>query len=187
MASLSDPTRKLGQPRPEVGLQQQLSEAERRIVETARRVPGASITVCGITLGINGIATNTGYANNTTFCTPILIPGTVTLTGLSCHPTTTPGATIRSALYDSNGTRVGNKSSGVTVTAGDLLVPFDAQIVVKPGIYYGGFTMSSTAIVLMAMYSTGGLQAAGPGSSANATSINPATLGFANPPCMMTY
>jgi hypothetical protein len=117
----------------------------------------------------------------------VLVLGNVTLTGVAYFPTLATG-NVRSALYDSAGTRVANRSTALACTAAFQKVPFTATYAATPGVYFAALVFSSAATTAgQTIPLTASGFVAGPGSGATATSITPPTEGGSTMPSMTTY
>lgn len=106
----------------------------------------------------------------------VVIPCDCTITGIRYYYSSGTG-NVRSAMYDSGGTRVANRTTNLAVPggAGPQDVPFDNTYAAVPGLYFLSVVFSSTPTVSQTLPTTSSGYAAGPGSGATLTSLTPPT------------
>lgn len=104
----------------------------------------------------------------------LVIPTDCTITGIRVYCSSATG-TVRSALYNSAGTRVANATSSTTVGSNVFEVPFDSAYAAAPGVYHVATVYSGTPTMGLHYPGTNSGFVAGPGSGATATSITPPT------------
>lgn len=122
------------------------------------------------------------------YYTGVVIPADCTLTGIRCNGSSGATGTVRSALYNSAGTRVANCTSGLTVTNNPMEVPFDSTYGAIPGLYFMSVIFSGTPTIAVAHPATPSGFTAGPGSGATLTSITaPTSVSSTRVPSMGTY
>lgn len=133
---------------------------------------------------------STAPVSNLVYFARLLIPRACILTGFSwLHLSVGSGVNARVALYDEDGARVANKTSGQAMSALSWpKVPFDSPYVARPGVYHAGVVFSAAQGTFMAGTPLGPSgSVAGPGSGATATSITPPTVMGTAVPALSTY